>query len=140
LNYFENLMKTPWLCWNHLKTFLASFMLLHFLIKTFSRRTWKLFHLMCRTFPPFQSHLTKELSKISHSTMLQASTRENIQTWGETQKTHQNWCMSNFHLVFPPFVPSSLWVVHYTMCFEQQWGTCPDFFLFYKKHLLSTPS
>ncbi len=61
----ENLMKTPWLCWNHLKTFLASFMLLHFLIKTFWCWTWKLFHLMCRTFPPFQSHLTKELSKIS---------------------------------------------------------------------------
>ncbi len=65
LNYFENLMKTPWLCWNHLKTFLASFMPLLFLFKTFWCQTWKLFHLMCRTFPPFQFHFTKELSKIS---------------------------------------------------------------------------
>lgn len=31
LKNFENLIKTPCLCWNHLKTFLASFMLLHFL-------------------------------------------------------------------------------------------------------------
>jgi hypothetical protein len=63
--------------------------------------------------------------------MLQAfSTRENIQTWGETKKCIKIGALPTFTSV--PL--DHLHYVHYAMCFQQEWGTCPDFFLFHKKN------
>jgi len=41
-----------------------------------------------------------DLKSLSHSTMLQASTRENIQTWGETQKNTKIDACPTFTLFF----------------------------------------
>jgi hypothetical protein len=64
--------------------------------------------------------------------MLQASTRENIQTWGETQKCIKIGALPTFTLFFFPFVPSSLC----TLChvFSAIMGYLSWLFLFYKKN------
>jgi hypothetical protein len=81
---------------------------------------------MCRTFPPFQFHFTKELSKISLTQLCCRLLQEKTSKLGVKLKNASKLV----HFQLSPcflFPLSHLHYVHYDMCFQQEWGTCHDF-------------